>query len=123
MNAYATGSVTAGKNASVGGLAGYKSQAAYAAYSTGAVSAGSGSYVGGSIGVDTATNGTNEAIYWDLDTSGASNGAGFPTNDGGVTGLTSQQLRSGLPAGFDSTAWAQNPKINNGYPYLVGMAP
>jgi len=123
MNVYATGSVTAGKNSSVGGLAGYKDQAVDAAYSTGAVSAGSGSYLGGSIGVDAATNGTNEAVYWDLDTSGVSNGAGYPANDGGVSGLTSQQLQSGLPAGFDPTAWAQNPKINNGFPYLVGMAP
>ena len=126
MNAYATGSVTAGKNSSVGGLAGYKDQPVDAAYSTGAVSAGSGSYLGGSIGEDGAGSNENEAIYWDLDTSGVSDpskGAGNVANDGGVSGLTSQQLRSGLPAGFLSTVWAQNPTINNGFPYLVGMAP
>jgi len=118
--------VTAGKNSSVGGLAGYKDQPVDAAYSTGAVSAGSGSYLGGSIGEDGAGSNENEAIYWDLDTSGVSDpskGAGNVANDGGVSGLTSQQLRSGLPAGFLSTVWAQNPTINNGFPYLVGMAP
>jgi hypothetical protein len=26
---------------------------------------------------------------------------------------------SGLPSGFDPTAWGSNPSVNNGYPYLL----
>jgi hypothetical protein len=40
-----------------------------------------------------------------------------------VTGLTSQQLKSGLPAGFDPCIWAEDKKINNGFPYLIANPP
>jgi hypothetical protein len=64
--------------------------------------------------------------YWDFDTSGItdpSQGAGTPPNDPGITGLTSQELQSGLPAGFRAKIWAQNKSINNGFPYLVANPP
>jgi filamentous hemagglutinin family protein len=32
--------------------------------------------------------------------------------------LTSTQLKSGLPPGFDPNIWAIDPSVNNGYPYL-----
>ena len=64
--------------------------------------------------------------YWDLDTSGISDpsqGAGSPANDPGITGLTSAQLQSGLPSGFDPAVWARSPRINNGFPYLINNPP
>jgi hypothetical protein len=53
--------------------------------------------------------------YWDSDTSGASVGCSGGSCVG-VTALSDAQLKSGLPAGFDPTIWAQSPGINNGYP-------
>ena len=44
-------------------------------------------------------------------------------NIDGVTGLTSKQLRSGLPDGFDPSIWAEDKKINNGFPYLINNPP
>jgi len=41
----------------------------------------------------------------------------------GITGLTTQQLQSGLPTGFDPKIWAENPNINNGLPYLIANPP
>ncbi len=41
----------------------------------------------------------------------------------GVTGLTSKQLRSGLPAGFSSYFWGEKKRSNNGFPYLLAMQP
>jgi len=49
--------------------------------------------------------------YWNTDTSGQLVSAG------GI-GLTTAQLKSGLPAGFDPSVWATDPAVNNGYPYL-----
>ncbi|MBV8800463.1 MAG: hypothetical protein JO208_11740, partial [Alphaproteobacteria bacterium] len=91
--------------------------------SIGAVT-GSKKYTGGFAGYD-----ANEAIftaYWDTDTSGFSNrgdGAGFPKYDPGITGLTSNKLQSGLPAGFDKRYWRQNSAINGGYPFLRDNPP
>jgi hypothetical protein len=28
-----------------------------------------------------------------------------------------------LPEGFDPTIWAENPSINNGFPYLIANPP
>jgi hypothetical protein len=52
-----------------------------------------------------------------------SQGAGNIANDPGITGLTTQQLQSALPTGFDPKIWASNPNINNGYPYLRANPP
>ena len=54
--------------------------------------------------------------YWDTQTSGQ-------TTSAGGTGLTTAQLESGLPAGFDSTVWGSNRRINHGYPYLLALPP
>jgi hypothetical protein len=32
-------------------------------------------------------------------------------------------IHSGLPSGFDPTIWDENPKINNGFPYLIANPP
>ena len=88
-------------------------------YSTGAVSGGSGSLVGGFVGYPDATW---SDCYWDTTTSGTDNGTGGG-NRTGLTGLTTAQLQSGLPAGFDPTIWAESPKINKGFPYLINNTP
>jgi The GLUG motif len=130
-DSYASGSVTGGSGAFVGGLVGTNeldngnSTAIHSSYATGMVSGGSGALVGGLIGQDLAQTGTANA-YWDLDTSGVSDpsqGAGNVSNDPGITGLTSVQFQSGLPAGFDASVWAQSPTINGGFPYLAENPP
>jgi hypothetical protein len=122
-NAYSTGSVAGGQDAAVGGLIGYSAEGTITdSYSTGAPVGGAGSVVGGFIGEDNGKNGFND-VYWDTDTSGMSQGAGNIPNDPGITGLTTAQLQSGLPAGFDPKIWAENPNINNGLPYLIADPP
>jgi len=120
-NSYALGVVVGGSQASfVGGFIGYNYKSSIAAsYSTGAVSGPSSSEIGGFDGADhgTITNG-----YWDTDTSGQSQGSG-DGNEAGLTGLTTQQFQSGLPAGFDPSIWAEDANINNGFPYLIANPP
>jgi hypothetical protein len=131
-DSFATGSVTGSGTAPAGGLIGTRATdggstpLVQTSYSTGAVSSGAGAPVGGSIGEDDVAGSGISDDYWDLETSGVSNphqGAGNVPDDPGITGLTDMQLKSGLPAGFDPTIWAINPKINNGYPYLINNPP
>ncbi|MGH7224419.1 MAG: hypothetical protein ACRELF_14410, partial [Gemmataceae bacterium] len=61
--------------------------------------------------------------YWDTTTSGTEYGFCDDENDPGVTGINSKKLRSGLPDGFDRKIWAQDPKINKGFPYLINNPP
>jgi hypothetical protein len=129
-NSYAAGGVSGGNNAVAGGLIGVQAgndpaPVLTGSYSTGAVNSGSGTTVGGLIGQDVAGSEIT-AAYWDLDTSGIGNphqGAGNIPDDAGITGLTDPQLKAELPAGFDKKVWAQDPKINNGYPYLINNPP
>jgi len=128
-NSYATGPVTVGNNGYAGGLAGtiggLNRRHVERSYSVGTVSAGAGGYVGGLAGAD-SVGGFAYQTYWDLDTSGVSDpskGAGNMPNDPGITGLTTAQLQSGLPAGFDPTIWGESPGINNGLPYLLALPP
>jgi filamentous hemagglutinin family protein len=124
-NAYATGNVTAGSNANVGGFAGLNYGDITAAYSTGQVTGGSNTYIGGFVGNEQNAGGIQSA-YWDTTTSGItglSQGAGNGANDPGVKGITDTVLKSGLPAGFDSSVWAQSASVNGGLPYLIGLTP
>jgi hypothetical protein len=132
-NSYANGATTGGSNALVGGLVGsnLNSPSEQATpvitntYSTGVVSGGTGATVGGLIGQDLADPNITNA-YWDLDTSGIDNpaqGAGNIVNDPGITGLATQQFKSGLPAGFDKKVWKEKANINSGYPYLIDLPP
>jgi hypothetical protein len=119
-NAYARGSVT-GVGGATGGLAGVNRDSIRWAYSTGAVS---GSLQGGFIGSEKADD--VSASYWDLNTSGigdGSQGCGDVPNCTGVTGLTTAQLISGLPPGFDPGIWGQSASVNDGYPYLLALPP
>lgn len=86
-------------------------------YSTGAVSSGDGGFVCD----DVATNFSDD--YWDTTTSGTDYGTCGDDNVSGITGLTTQQLQSGLPTGFDPTIWAEDSKINTGLPYLINNPP
>jgi hypothetical protein len=148
---FATGSVTGGTNSLVGGFAGDALQEVLDCYATGSVTGGDGSYVGGLDGIagggygfstsfstGKVSGGDNSIVggfigliqnndgfqfnYWDLDTSGTSQGC----STGGcsnVFGLSDAELKSGLPSGFDPNTWAQSPSINNGYPYLIDNPP
>jgi len=122
-NSYARGAAT-GYSDDVGGLAGENDGTIAASYSTGQVTSLSTFKVGGLVGYD-----KNAGIadgYWDTDTSGIadlSRGAGSPLNDQGIAGLTTKQLRSGLPPGFAASVWRQNKHLNDGLPYLVALPP
>jgi hypothetical protein len=99
-----------------------------ASYSTGTVAGKQARYIGGSIGYDGSNvdGGSVSSDYWDTTTSkikGANQGAGNIPNDPGITGLTTAQLQTGLPSGFDPTIWAESPSINNGLPYLINNPP
>ena len=116
VDSYATGAV--GDYGDIGGLVGNNAFVIDTSYSTGTV--GAGQYVGGFIGYNNYTENSDD--YWDTTTSGTNTGVGYGPNSG-VTGLTTQQLQSGLPAGFSPKIWAEDPKINNGLPYLINNPP
>jgi hypothetical protein len=125
-DSYALGKVSTGGAADIGGLVGenYSEGTITQVYSTTAVKS---SYPdkGGLIGADYSPKGSNTSAYWDTTTSkvGNNHGAGNVKNDPGITGLTTAQLQSALPAGFDPTIWAQSPSINGGLPYLINNPP
>jgi len=130
-NCYATGAVSVASGGDAGGLAGTSEHAYNAApaittsWSMGRVKRVSGAVRGGFIGGDYDPGDLTDD-YWDLDTSGVgkkSEGAGSPKNDTGIAGLTTRQLQSGLPPGFDPKIWAEDPNINSGLPYLVANPP
>ena len=123
---YSTGTITGSKEAAGGliGLVHANRLTLRSSFATGMISAQENSTVGGVIGTDFGLS--NDALYWDLDTTGISNphqGAGQPLDDPGITGLTNAQLRSALPSGFDPTVWGQNVNINKGWPYLLANPP
>jgi hypothetical protein len=124
-NSYATGNVSGGQGAEAGGFVGYNNAAISDSYSTGAPSGGGGAYEGGLIGYADVSSSIIDA-YWDTSTSGVSNlsqGAGNVSNYPGISGLTTAQLQSGLPAGFSASVWAENFTINGGLPYLIDNPP
>jgi hypothetical protein len=129
-NVYALGAATVGSGddttrPEAGGLAGFSEGGVIgSAYSTGAVTGGAGALLGGFIGSTAGDALAND--YWDTSTSGITNlsqGAGNVPNDPGITGLTTTQLQSGLPSGFDPKIWAEDRKINHGFPYLINNPP
>lgn len=129
-NSYATGAVSGDAKArAAGGLIGAAQSGGTIedVYSTGFVSSGNqATYLGGLVGDDYDDTQVFTDAYWDTDTSGITNpsqGAGTPPNDPGITGLTSKKLQSGLPAGFSAKIWAEDPSINNGFPYLIANPP
>jgi hypothetical protein len=124
-NSYAMGDVaeTKGGSASdVGGLIGYNESIVTSSYATGLLSGEGADLVGGVVGYDNSIGGFSDT-YWDTTTSGVSQGAGNISNDPGITGLTSRQLRSGLPDGFAKAVWKEKGSINSGFPYLIANPP
>jgi len=131
-NSYATGMVVGGVQSTVGGLIGelkdHFHETIATSYSTGAVNAGAQSWIGGLLGFDANRGGCAcfSDTDWDTTTSGVTNlsdGTGNIPNEPGIAGLTTTQLQSGLPTGFDPTIWAESPSINNGFPYLIANPP
>ena len=117
-NSYATGFVIGGVGSTVGGLIGLNDGPVSASYSSGPVASGSGNAVGGFIGNDLGASDLTDT-YFDIDTSGQSHGVGNNTGYPVITALTTAQFQAGLPAGFSSTVWVENPGINNGLPTLL----
>jgi hypothetical protein len=119
-NNYAVGSVTgvAQKDVAGGLLGAISASDVSASYAVGAVAAPMAA--GGFAGA--ATNSTFARDYWDADKTGNLGACGEGTC-AGVKGVTDAQLQSRLPRGFDAKIWGQNPKINNGYPYLLTNPP
>jgi hypothetical protein len=101
-------------------------------YATGAITAPASSCtnkncIGGWIGYED-TNGNYKSAhnYWDLNTSNVPNmgqGVGNVANAQGVKGLHTKRFVSQLPQGFSNKVWAEDPAINNGYPYLIANPP
>ena len=128
---YATGSVKGGPFSDNGGLVGLSAQdgavTVSVSYSTGAVRGSDPSHTGGFEGAhDTGFD--NSIDYWDVDTSkhGAKHGIGDCIQhrcSKGIKGLTTSELKSALPAGFDPAVWGQSAGINSGYPYLLANPP
>ncbi|HEY3639203.1 MAG TPA: GLUG motif-containing protein, partial [Rhizomicrobium sp.] len=118
---YATGNASGN---AAGGLIGVNDGAIENSYSTGEPSGVDGT--GGLLGADGSATGSLTNTYWNTTTSGITNlsqGAGNIANDPGITGLTTQQLQSGLPAGFDPSIWGESANVNNGMPYLLANPP
>jgi filamentous hemagglutinin family protein len=124
-NVYATGPVSG--RAEIGGLVGDNQGAISSAYATGLVTvhnpSNNPSYsIGGLIGQN--DSGIISNSYWDTETTGMTIGIGTDSNaqSGNIADLTTAQLQSGLPSGFDPAIWGSDPSINDGLPYLLGLS-
>jgi hypothetical protein len=118
---YATGSVTdLGSGGIRGGFDGEGDSIAQS-YSLGAVSGPADGFIGGFIGI-VEFSGNSANSYWDTETSGFEQGCGQGSCSG-ISGLTTEQLQSGLPTGFDPSVWGEDPNINGGFPYLLALPP
>lgn len=107
-----------------GGLTGLNNGKIISSYAAGKMQNAKVS-TGGIIAVEHDESGGLSKSYWDLGdgVSDSAKAAGNVANYPGGTGLTTVQLKSGLPDGFDPRVWAQNAKINSGYPYLIANPP
>jgi len=127
QDSYATGVVTGGTSAHLGGLVGDIFGAGIASsYSVGAVEGGTDRTRGGLVGKINLSEFTTN--FWDINTSGEDAHHGYGTCKGNnrncrrnITGLTTSQFLSNLPAGFDPNIWGEKKNINGGYPYLLAL--
>ncbi|HEY3636617.1 MAG TPA: hypothetical protein VGK90_00600 [Rhizomicrobium sp.] len=128
QDSYSTGAVSARKQSEIGGFVGANDNGGEVgsiatSYSIGAVSQGEHVKMGGFAGRTIAARHAKiQQSYWDTTTSGTSKATG-KGGANGITGLTTDQLQSALPKGFDPKVWAENPKINDGFPYLIDNPP
>jgi hypothetical protein len=139
IRSFAAGRVAAGQSSNAGGLIGASSARVSQSAALGAVRGGNFSNVGGLIGFAANANSLTEQSFsiapvngaatatlggligavgngvtvinsfWDMVTSARS-------TSGGGSGLTTEQLRAALPAGFDPAVWAITPTLS--YPFL-----
>jgi hypothetical protein len=153
FGSYATGEVSGGDGAAVGGLIGADTPRTSALnvgdYATGRVQGGSNASVGGLIGGEgndsrmsystgSVSGGSGSFVggFYGAYASNCSCGnseywdvqtsgtdRGTGLGTANVIGLRTKQFKSGLPDGFDPGTWGQNSKINNGYPYLLANPP
>jgi hypothetical protein len=129
-NSYATGEVKFSSTAAgslSGGLIAFNHygsviSSSYAAGHVSRVVSGSDNLAGGLIAEDDSLSGSITASYWDITTSHTKTATGIGSASG-ISGLTTTQLQSGLPTGFDPSIWGENPSINGGLPYLLGNPP
>jgi hypothetical protein len=120
-NSYASGSIAGGDGSSVGGFDGVTDGAVISAsYSTGSVSGGAEAVVGGFLGASRPS--TMSDCYWDTTTSGTDEGVGYGGSSG-LAGLSTEQLQSGLPAGFKAKVWSEKSTIDDGFPFLKANSP
>jgi filamentous hemagglutinin family protein len=127
-DSYATGPATGGAGSIVAGLTAVNDGMIKTSYSAGPVTGGNGSSTGGLAAqnnssfqfsdkqIDSLTQVSLKAgagaitnSYWNTQTSGQQTSAGG-------TGMTSQQLASGLPPGFDPAVWTILPDPS--FPYF-----
>jgi hypothetical protein len=123
-NSYATGAVSAqvAEFANTGGLVSDGCCIANS-YSIGEVSGSNvGNFLPGGFIAKSVAPYDFQSAYWDIQTSGQKKGCGLG-HCSGVVGLSDEQLKGGLPAGFDPAIWGQKKSINNGYPYLLANPP
>ncbi|RXJ86179.1 GLUG motif-containing protein [Arcobacter sp. CECT 8985] len=94
-NSYASGSVS-GEGNNIGGLVGVNGSSNNGtssisnSYASGSVS-GKGNIVGGLVGVNNSSSISNS--FWDIETSGQTNGMGYDNNNQTVTGLKTAQMQ------------------------------
>ena len=124
QQSYSTAAITGGANSTIGGLVGLNGNLSTISqsYSAGSVTGGEMGDVGGLVGAN--SGGAIGQSYWDTQTSGQGTGVGYnfpPVATG--TGLTTAQLQSGLPSGFDPTVWSSRANVNHGFPCLLGVTP
>jgi The GLUG motif len=121
-NSYATGTVGGVTSGGLVGIASNAGESIAASYASNNVTGSSSA--GGLIGDDALPASAGNS-YWNIsgNITNPSQGAGSPANDPGITGLTTTQLQSGLPSGFNPSVWGSNPSINGGLPYLLALPP
>ncbi len=126
INNYSTSGITVnGYGKHIGGLVGHGKNPTFLApqtsniancYSTGKIDvSGSKTAVGGLVGSKTSLVSVSKS-YWDINTSG------YKTSAGGEGRTTEAMTHPDHPGTYESwdflLTWAQEPKKNNGYPYL-----
>ena len=122
---YSTGAVSgegSGNDGRLGGFVGVNKGKISKAYATGMVSPSGNFCAGGFTGNYLGADKLYRSAYWDITTTQQQDGECSGNLDR-ITGLTDDQLKSGLPAGFNPNVWGQNASINNGWPYLVANPP
>jgi hypothetical protein len=81
--------------------------------------------VGGVIGVESCEQcDPVSKVYWDTTTSGTKQATGnLPDDPRQIKGLTTKKFIASLPKGFKTSVWAQDRKVNGGFPYLIANPP